>query len=82
VSDTSFIWSPDEDNAIMFSGLFKKEKRTREENIAEDDEDEDDVEVKPKQNVIFKVGGSQSLHRLYLGPKSTQKCRDHKLLNL
>jgi hypothetical protein len=39
--------------------LFRKQKRIREENVPEE-EDEDDVEVKPKQKVLFKMDGSQS----------------------
>jgi hypothetical protein len=57
VPDTSFIWALD-DMVIMLSDLFRKRKRTRKKNVAE--EGEEDVEVKPKHNVIFKVDGSQT----------------------
>jgi hypothetical protein len=78
--NTTFIWCSDECEVNIIPDVFRKQKRTREEKVAE--EDEEDVEVKPKHNVIFKVDGSQSFHRLYLGPKSTQKCRGDKSLNL
>jgi hypothetical protein len=59
--DTTFIWCSDELDINIIPDVFRKEKRIREENVAEDDGEEDeDVEVKPKQNVIFKVDGSQS----------------------
>jgi hypothetical protein len=48
----------------MLPDTFKKEKRTRDENVPNEDDDEedddDDIEVKHKQKVIFKVEGSQS----------------------
>jgi hypothetical protein len=61
VLDTTFILCSDELDINIIPDVFRKEKSIREENVAEDDEEEDeDFEIKPKQNVIFKVDGSQS----------------------
>jgi hypothetical protein len=55
VPDTVFIWCFDEFEVNTILYVFRKEKRTGEENVAEDDDENKDVEVKPKHNVIFKV---------------------------
>jgi helix-turn-helix protein len=49
IPKTSFIWTPDDDEVIMLPDLFKKEKRIREQN----EDDEDEVEVKPKHSVLM-----------------------------
>jgi hypothetical protein len=69
--DKTFIWYADELEVNIIPDMFRKNKRTREENVPNEDneDDEDDVEVKPNHKVMFKVDGSQSLHRLYLSHK-------------
>jgi uncharacterized protein YaaQ len=62
VPNTTFICSLDENKVIMLPDLFKKEKRTREQNVTNDDDekdDDDDIEVKPKHSVLFKVDESE-----------------------
>jgi hypothetical protein len=57
VPDTTFIWCPDEDKVNIIPDLFRKEKRTREPIVINDDNDEDDddeVEVKRKHSSVFK----------------------------
>jgi hypothetical protein len=55
ILDKTFIWYPNELEVNTILDIFRKEKRTREENVAEFDDENKDVEVKPKHNVIFKV---------------------------
>jgi hypothetical protein len=78
LKDNTFIWHA-ESNYVHVTFDFFRTKKPREDYVEEDD---DDVEVKPKHSILFKVDRSQNSPSFIPESQTDSEVQDHKPLNL